>query len=365
MESELRMQMTDRLQKLRTIMEEESVDGFLVSSVPNVTYLSGFSGDSALALVGRERQLLITDVRYIEQAESECPGWEVVRHKKGIWKTTARLASDVGIRRLGFETGHITHLSHSKLSSDMGGITLVAIDGKVEHLRQFKDDKEVKLIEAALRCQEDALREVVKWMKPGMTEKQIACELDYRMRRAGADEPAFETIAAVGKRASLPHARATERVVRQGDTLLIDWGARCFFYNSDLTRVFVFGTIPSEYEKIYGIVKQAQEHALAVIRPGVTFSEVDSAARGFIRDHGYGEEFGHSLGHGVGLEVHERPTVREGNEDRLQPGMVFTVEPGIYIPGWGGVRIEDMVLVVQDGVRVLSGFEKELDRMIL
>ncbi len=354
-----------RIGKLRKIVEAENVDGVLVSSGANVTYLSGFTGDDSLALVTADRLQMITDFRYVEQIEQECPGWEVVRRKKDLWTATAGALAESGIKRLGFESAHLSHRSFSKLASTADDVELVPLEGKLEGLREVKDEEEVKAIEAALRCQEAAFAEMKEWMKPGMTEKEVARELDYRMRCHGAERFAFETIVACAERASLPHARTTQRVIRQGDAVLVDWGARRFFYNSDLTRVLHFGSVSGEFEKIYDVVRRAQEAALAVIRPGVKFSEVDGAARGTIREKGYGEQFGHSLGHGVGLEVHESPAVKEGNEERLQPGMVFTVEPGIYIPGWGGVRIEDMVLVTDRGVRILSACEKDLEDMVL
>lgn len=359
------MDTTQRVSEFRRVIEAENVDAMLISSVANVTYLSGFTGDDSLALVTPDSLKVVTDFRYVEQVEQECPGWEVVHRKKNLWTAAAAVLDECGVKRVGFESAHLSHRSSVKLATAADGVELVGLEGKVERLRGIKDEEEVKAIEAAVACQEAAFAEIKAWVKPGMTEKQVACELEYRMRRHGADACAFQTTVAGGERSSLPHARATQRVVRQGDALLVDWGARRFFYNSDLTRMLHFGIVPVEFEEIYDIVRQAQEEALAVIRPGVKFSEVDGAARGFITDKGYGEQFGHSLGHGVGLEVHESPVVGKGNEERLQPGMVFTVEPGIYIPGWGGVRLEDMVLVTDRGVRILSGSGKDLDSVVV
>jgi Xaa-Pro aminopeptidase len=333
--------------------------------VPNVTYMSGFTGDDSLALVARDRHYLITDFRYIEQAEADCPGWQIVRREKSLWASVAQAATDASVRRMGFESAHLSVARLNHLQEAVGAMALLPIEGAVEKLREVKDAAEVKRIEEALRCQEQALREVMGSIKPGMGERDVALELDYHMRRLGAQSSAFETIVAAGERGSLPHARPTERVIAQGDALLIDWGARRFFYNSDLTRTLHLDTVTPEFEKVYTIVREAQERALAVIRPGVAFAQVDAAARDYIRQRGYGEWFGHSLGHGVGLEVHESPVVREGNEELLRPGTVFTVEPGIYMPGWGGIRIEDMVLVAEQGCRVLSRFEKDLSRLTL
>lgn len=360
------MNTDERLKRLRKVILSKDLDGMLVSAESNVSYISGFTGDSSLLVVTSAKQYFITDFRYVEQAASECPGWTVVRRgKDGLWKTAAAAMAEGGVRKLGFESGHLTHAGHAKLAEAAEGVTLTPLADVVETLRAVKTPEEIERIEEALRTQESALREVLAWIRPGITEKRVAAELDCRMRLGGAERPAFETIVATAERASLPHARPTERVISQGDAVLVDWGATCFFYNSDLTRVVHFGTVSREFRAVYDIVRSAQERALAVIRPGVTFSEVDGAARGFIAERGHGESFGHALGHGVGLEVHESPVVREGNTERLQPGMVFTVEPGIYIPGWGGVRIEDMVLVTDDGVRVLSDFERDLDKLTL
>jgi Xaa-Pro aminopeptidase len=359
------MSTSPRLSSLRKVIKSAKLDGMLVSSVHNVTYLSGFSGDDSLALVTMDAQDIITDFRYVEQVEQECRGWGVVYLKKDLWSAVGAVVKKRRIKRLGFETAHLSHRGYAKLQAAIGGVKLTALENEIEKLRQIKDAQEVEAIETAIRTQETAFAEVRKWVRPGMTEKEVAGELDCRMRRHGAEASAFETIAAAGPRGSLPHARPTERVIRKRDALLVDWGARRFLYNSDLTRVLHFGTVHRRFEKVYEIVRQAQERGLAAIRPGATFSEVDGAARGFIRDQGYGEQFGHSLGHGVGLQIHERPTVRGDNQETLRPGMVFTVEPGIYIPGWGGVRIEDMVLVTDRGARVLSTCDKDLGRMTL
>ena len=357
--------MEDRLATLRKIILSKNLDGILISSVPNVGVLSGFTGDSSMLVVTSDAQMLVTDFRFVEQAERECSDWTIVRRDTGFYKTLAGVLSDAGVRRLGFESAHLTHAQHERLSSAAAGVTLTPLLDTVERLRETKTDEEVAHIEAALRIQETALREVMTWVRPGMTEKRVASELDHRMRLNGAEASAFETIVAAGERASLPHAQPTERVISQGDALLIDWGARRFFFNSDLTRMLHFGSVSAEFRKVYEVVAEAQTRAMDVVRPGATFAEVDAAAREHIRRAGYGERFGHALGHGVGREVHESPVVGEGNEDRLAPGMVFTVEPGIYIPTWGGVRIEDMVLVTDNGVRVLSDFEKNLDALVL
>ena len=353
-----------RLAALRGVMADARVDAMLLSNVHNVRYVSGFTGDDSLALVTPERRYLVTDFRYVEQVEQECPGWTIVERKKDLWTAVGRVLRRRA-RRLGFEAQHLSVGAHKRLRSALKGVRLSPLVGKVEQLRQVKEPDEVAAIESAIKAQERAFQWLKDWLRPGLTEERIARELEYRMGRYGSERPAFETIVAAGARGSLPHARASERVVRKGDALLIDWGAKRFFYNSDLTRVLHLGKVSRRFERIYGIVKDAQAHALAAIRPGVKLGELDAVARDYISSKAFGARFGHSLGHGVGLEVHELPSVRKGNKERLSPGMVCTIEPGIYIPGWGGSRIEDMVLVTDTGVRVLSSCEKDLGRMIL
>lgn len=354
-----------RVRSLRRGVLAAKTEAFLVSSVPNVTYVSGFTGDDSLALVTPDRKYIITDFRYVEQVEQECPGWKCIQRKKDLWSAVSQVLKRQRIRRLGFETAHLSHRNHRLLRKECRGVKLAPLLGEIEELRQVKDSQELTAIEAAIDAQQKAFEEIKDWLRPGLSESKIARELEYRMCRRGAERPAFESIVAAAERGSLPHARATERVVRKGDALLVDWGARRFFYNSDLTRVLHFGRVGRKFERIYSIVRDAQARAIAAIRPGMKFADLDAVARDTISAKGFGKRFGHSLGHGTGLEVHELPGVRKGNESQLQPGMVFTIEPGIYIPGWGGVRIEDMVLVTETGARVLSSSEKDLARMVL
>lgn len=359
------MNINKRLRSLREGVLGHKVEAFLVSSVQNIQYLTGFTGEDSLALVTPERRYIVTDFRFVEQIEQECPGWTIVKRNHDLWSAASGVLKRNRIRRLGFESAHLSHRSHRLLRSASKRVKLVPLVGKVEKLRQVKDAHEVAAIEAALDVSQKAFHDVRRWVRPGMTELQVARELEHRMSRHGAQKPAFDSIVATGERGSLPHARATERLICKGDALLIDWGARRFFYNSDLTRVLHFGKVNAKFERIYGIVLEAQARALATVRPGATFGEVDDAARNYISAKGFGKQFGHSTGHGIGLEVHELPTVRMGNDERLQPGMVFTVEPGIYIPGWGGVRIEDMVLVTDTGARVLSSCGTDIRKIVL
>ncbi len=354
-----------RVAALRRTIDSEKIGALVISNVPNVSYISGFTGDDSLALVTGDRKYLITDFRYVEQVEQECPGWTIIQHTKGSWAAAADVLKRNRVRKAGFESAHLSHRNWRLLASETKRIKLAPTVAAVEKLREIKDADEVKAMRSALKAQQTAFEKMKQWVRPGMTECHVARQLEHLMGMEGSEKPSFETIVAAGPRGSLPHAHPTQRVAHKGDALLIDWGARRFSYNSDLTRVLHFGKVSTKFERIYDVVKQAQALAIAAVKPGMKLGELDAVARDYISARGFGSRFGHSLGHGIGLEVHERPAVRRGNEERVLPGMVFTVEPGIYIPGWGGVRIEDMVLVTETGARVLSSCEKDLGKMIL
>ena len=364
------MNYSQRREALRQRCHQEGVGALLVTSPPNVLYLSGFTGgDSWLLLLcpagpAAERPVLLTDFRYREQAESEAPDLEVVtRNHESLTDLVGRLLpKDL---RLAFEASHISHAQYRRLAEKVGAERLHPAEGWVEELREVKSPEEVERLRRAVAAAEGAFREVRGWLRPGVTEKEVADELVYRMRRRGAQMESFPVIVAGGERASLPHARSTERPLRPGEAVLVDWGARVDFYNCDLTRVLFLDSIPGSIEVVYRVVLGAQQEALEACRPGRPLGEVDKAARRFIAQAGYGEAFGHALGHGVGLQVHERPTVRGGAEEPLRTGMVHTVEPGIYLPGVGGVRIEDMVLVTEAGAERLTSLPRDLEDMVV
>lgn len=341
-------------------MVELEVDALLVSSPANRRYISGFTGSNGVLAITANAALLLTDFRYIEQARSESPGFEV-RRMVGGQRWLPDVAADLSINRLGVEADDLTVAQFSRLrreldeSDDGLDVEFKETSGVVEKVRAVKDDDELRLLSRAVRIADEALAYVRAKIEPGMTERDIAWALHRRMRELGAEGPAFDTIVAAGPNGALPHHRADDTPVRNGEGVVIDMGANCDGYRSDLTRTFVVGAEPSEkFREIYAIVLKAQLAAIDAAKPGMAGEELDAVARQVIADAGYGEEFGHGLGHGVGLAIHERPMVVPTSEDVIEDGMIFTIEPGIYIPGWGGVRIEDIVAMQDGAAKVLT-----------
>jgi Xaa-Pro aminopeptidase len=353
-----------RRASLRETQPEANVSGFLVSCPENVQYLTGFTGGDSWLLLTGERTLLLTDFRYQEQAQKEAPDVEVVlRADETLAAVANRLLPPEG--RIAFEGSHLSYTQYRRLADGAGADRLLTAEDWVEKLRAVKSPEEVALIRRAIVVAEAAFTETRAQLRPGMAEKEVADELVWRMRRLGAQAEAFPVIAAAGERGSLPHAQSTERRLRAGEAVLLDWGARVDFYNCDLTRVLFLGSIPGSIEEIYRVVLSAQQEAFEASAPGRVLGEIDEAARGFIARAGFGELFGHALGHGVGLEVHEKPTVRHNAKEVSQPGMVYTIEPGIYRPGVGGVRIEDMVLVGEAGAERMTGLSRAMEDMVV
>ena len=353
------MNYSRRRQEVQGRLEDEGTSAFLVSGPHNVLYLSGFTGGDSWLFLAGERAVLLTDFRYREQAESEAPDLEVaIRNNETLTDLVARLLPDGA--RLAFEAVHLSYAGYGRLAGKVNADRLHKTEGRVEELRAVKSAEEIERIRRAVVVAEESFQETRTHIRPGMTEKELADELVYRMRRCGAEEESFPVIVAAGERASLPHAQSTDRPVRCGEGLLVDWGATVDSYNSDLTRVLFVGNIPGLLRTIYRVVLAAQQEAYEACRSGALLGEVDEAARGFITEAGYGEAFGHALGHGVGLEVHERPTLRHGADEPACVGMVHTIEPGIYLPGVGGIRLEDDVLITKTGCEVLTTLPVDL-----
>lgn len=363
-----------RRARLVSLMKKNGLKSMLVTDFVNVTYLTGFSGDDSYLLVFPDRALLLSDSRYTEQIREESPSVEAVirRPGEGMLTTISReLSRNFGGKKpplLGVEADSMTLFLADRLGETLPSLDILPITSLVESLREIKDRSEIAAIERSIRCAEAGFNAVRSELSPEMSETDVRDLLEYRMRQAGADDRGFPTIAAVGRRAALPHAvPLRDRRVSDGELLLIDWGAKKDFYISDLTRVMITTRRPSKkLKKIYDVVLTAQKTAIRAIRPGAVAERIDAAARNVIEQAGYGELFGHSLGHGLGLVVHDRGGLAIGNKTVLRPGMVLTVEPGIYDPAWGGIRIEDDVLVTRDSARVLSdGFPKEFDEMLV
>jgi Xaa-Pro aminopeptidase len=362
----------DRLLKrrdcLRQSLDASTLDALLVSSATNVAYLTGFTGDSSVLLLGRQRDLLLSDFRFTTQIEQECPGLEayIRPSTQTMNQAIAQWAAALGVRRLGFESAVLSVADFEKIREALPSVSLLATAEQVETLRQIKDPEEIAAIREAIDYAERAYLSVRGELRTGVTEKEIADLLESTMRRCGATASSFPPIVAVGVRSALPHARPTEST-RIGDDhfVLLDWGATGWLYKSDLTRVVVTGKVTPEFEKVYRTVLAAQERAIASIRPGVKAHDVDAEARSVIEEAGFGRFFDHGLGHGLGMEIHEAPRLRKESETILQTGMIVTVEPGVYLPDWGGIRIEDDVLVTSDGCEILTHLPRTLDSVCL
>ncbi|MDI6893411.1 MAG: Xaa-Pro peptidase family protein [Bacillota bacterium] len=351
-----------RLQALRQGIAGQQIEYFLVTGNANRRYLSGFTGSSGVLLVSPERCWLVTDFRYYEQARQQAPDWELYPQKGKLSEALGELFREQGICRLGFEKDHTSYTQYETLAGL--GPELVGQSGLVEKLRMTKDEGEIGAIRRAAALADDAFAHILSVIRPGVREEEVALELEYHMRRAGAAGPAFDIIVASGPRSALPHGRASSRRIEAGGFVTMDLGCAVDGYCSDLTRTVVVGRADEEQRKVYEVVARAQKAGLAALRAGRRGSEVDAEARRVIAEAGHADHFGHGLGHGVGLEVHEAPRLSPQaagpDEPVLEPGMVVTVEPGVYIPDWGGVRIEDLVVVREEGCEILSRAEKRL-----
>jgi Xaa-Pro aminopeptidase len=350
---------TDRLTRLRTWLATADVDAILLSSRETLAYVSGFRGSAGLGLVAHDRASLVVDFRYVEQAGAQAPGWEIVQAPQTLLEAAAGLVRAAGPRRVGVEGDDLTVAAFRRLQALVEPVELVPLEG-LDRLRWQKDADEVAAIRRAAAIADAAFLEVLPLLRPGTTERQVAAALEYAMRRGGADGVAFDTIVASGPRAALPHARATDRPIGRGEFVVVDFGAVVEGYHSDCTRTVVTAPASARHREVYAVVLDALEAALAALRPGMTGREADAVARQRIVRAGYGEAFGHGLGHGVGLAVHEGPRLSPREEAVLPPGTVVTVEPGIYLAGWGGCRIEDLVVVADGAPEVLTQTPKAL-----
>ncbi len=348
----------EKLTQLEASLSSRGLDALLVSYLPNIRYLTGFTGSLALVLLGPRLRSILGDSRYWVQMAAECPSFELVKFTSsaGLWQTAAETMRQRGLRNVGIEGAAMTLNQHATLASQAGaGIELVPVTGLVEELRIIKTPTEVGYLREAARISSVAFDETVAAIRPGMRELEVAWMLEDAFRRHGGEGLSFPPIVASGERGALPHGRASERVIEHGDLVVMDFGATYRGYPADITRSFVVGTPTSRQEQALAVVRRAQDASLAATRPGVPAAEIDRIARDIVRE-GIGPEgtFGHGLGHGIGLEVHEAPWLRASDPTPLKAGMVASNEPGIYLEGWGGVRLEEMVLVTETGHEVLS-----------
>jgi len=349
-----------RIDNLRSMFEELGVDAMLVTDDENRRYLSGFVGTAGYLFITQESAVLATDSRYTEQAGNQAPDYRVDRITGRLeWLPT--LADEFGTRRLGFEADNVTVQLLDRFKAAIAesehaarDLELMPTTGVPLGLRAFKDADELALLQRSIDIADNAFTEVAKTISAGDTEDEIAWRIEVAVRKQGAESLSFPTIVGSGPNAALPHHRAGDRVIREGEPIVIDMGARYRGYCSDLTRTVLVGEPDDQFKKVYDTVLAAQLTAIETIEAGMTGADADNLARAVIVEAGYGELFGHSLGHGVGLEVHEAPWVASRVESKLEDGMTFTIEPGIYISGWGGVRIEDVVVLENGRARVLS-----------
>lgn len=343
-------------------MRAAQVDGLLLTSLPNIRYLTGFSGSSAIVVATERELLLVTDFRYATQVREEVgDAARIAIEPQSLWTGIWRLMPEMGsLPVMAFESAHLAHRDFERLLGAGSRWQWRPTVDLVETLREQKDEEELSRITAAAAVAERALQRTVDSVRPGQSELEIAGRLEQALRQEGSAGFPFETIVALGERAALPHARAGVREVGAGDFLLIDFGAIVDGYCSDITRTFVVGRADDAQRAAYEVVRVANEHASALVRAGMTGRDADGLARRYIEEHGYGEAFGHSLGHGIGLEVHEAPRLARTAETVLPEHAVVTIEPGVYRPGWGGVRIEDDVVLRRDGATVITSFPRDL-----
>ena len=353
--------MSARADRLTALLADEGADALLITNLVNVRYLTGYTGSNGLALIGTELRAFATDFRYVEQAADEVdPSFDRLRASRDLLEVAGE-ALPQGELRLGFEEAHLSVRDHRRLREQLPDrVELVGLHGLVEGLRAVKEPREVAAIRAACALADEAVDELIGQGVVGRTERELAMTLEYEMRRRGAQRPSFDPIVASGSHGALPHAQPRDVEVRSGQLVVIDWGAQLDGYCSDSTRTVAAGEVDSRGAEIYQLVLEAQLAGLEAMTPGAAGRDVDAVARRTIDAAGYGEHFGHGLGHGVGLEVHEDPRLGQRSEAVLEPGNVVTVEPGVYLPGELGVRIEDLVVVTATGREVLTRFSKAL-----
>lgn len=357
-----------RIQRVRERLREEGIDAFLVAVPENRYYLSGFEADDLLftessgyLLITEQTNYLLTDFRYEEEAKTEAPDFNVIIYRNGFPEALAGLGADLAVRRLGVEGHYLTVKLYGDIEKALresrDEAEIISLTDAVEKLRVVKEPEEIERIRASLALTEEALQAVWEGLRPGKRERDVAWEIERRIREGGGEAVSFPPIVAAGPNGALPHAVPTDRLIGEGESVILDLGSRLHHYCSDMTRTWVAGEPHPKLREIYSVVREAQAAAQAVVRAGEETAVVDAVARDFIGDAGYGDYFGHGLGHGVGLAVHELPGLRKTKGTILEENMIVTVEPGIYLPGFGGVRLENMVRVTATGCEVLNGVD--------
>lgn len=349
-----------RRSRLKPFFEEYSLKAMLFTDLRNIRYLCGFSGSEGALLISQDNAWFLCDSRYTVQAAQEVQSAEIRECGAIRIDMVAALANEFGLDRIGFEAVHTNVSAFRRMSEKLSGVELVELGPNLDEIRICKDEAEIELLTSVATLSSQALAAVLGNIKPGVREVDIAVALELEMLRRGADGKAFDFIVASGERGAMPHGRASDKIIQTGELVTIDFGAIKDGYHSDETVTIACGKPEIRAQEIHAIVRTAHDLAIEAVRPGISCKDLDEVARSYIRNKGYGEYFGHGLGHGVGLEIHEMPTLSPRSTAVLEEGMVITVEPGIYIPGFGGVRIEDTVVVTGDGCRALTSADKQL-----
>jgi Xaa-Pro aminopeptidase len=349
-----------RVARVRSIVHRRGLDGMIVSSLPHVRYLTGFTGSNGACMITQRSALFVTDLRYRDQARDEVRGFRRIITSRGLFEGSASRRPLSGCKRVGFDSGHVTYALYRSLRSLFPEVLLVPTVGVVDSLMRTKDAEEVACIQQAAEITDRVFMEVLAMIAPGVVELDIAAEISYLQRRQGAERDAFDILVAGGERAAFPHAKASTRKISRNEMVILDFGCVVRGYASDLTRTVHVGRPSRRAVELYRVVQEAQQEALAAVTAGMRARDLDAIARKRIQRAGWGRYFNHSLGHGLGMHVHEAPRVSALSTDTIAAGDVITIEPGVYIPDYGGVRIEDDVLVLEHGCRVFNASPKEL-----
>ncbi|MEW6276071.1 MAG: Xaa-Pro peptidase family protein [Bacillota bacterium] len=352
--------MTERIERLREKLKDKGLAAVLVMQPENRRYLSGFTGTAGALLIDQQKCHFLVDFRYLEQAGEECPGWQIYEVKESIFASLAELLPQLGISSLACEGDYLTCKQFNDLRDKLVQVeTIVPLYGLVEEIRKIKDPAEIENLRRAAELADHAFWYILDFIRPGVQERDVALALEFFLRKKGARKVSFDFIVASGTRGAMPHGVASEKTLQAGELVTIDYGCEYQGYYSDITRTVSLGPPDRKQAEIYGVVLEAQATGLRALKAGVKASEVDQAVRDVTARYGYQENYRHSTGHGVGLAVHEAPRLAKQDETVLEAGMVVTIEPGIYLPGWGGVRIEDMAVVEEHGCRLLTHAPKE------
>jgi Xaa-Pro aminopeptidase len=351
--------MKERLNQLRERLDEFGIDGLLITNGQNRRYVTGFTGTAGVVVISKKEAKFITDFRYVEQASKEIEGYEIVQHTGPIIEEVAKQAAKMNISKLGFEQDNLTYSVFRTYEKHVAG-ELVPVSGVVEKLRLIKTQSELNILKEAAEIADAAFDHILTFIRPGIAELDVSNELEFFMRKNGATSSSFDIIVASGYRSALPHGVASDKVIETGELVTLDFGALYKGYCSDITRTVAVGEPNDELKKIYHTVLEAQLLGMKGLKPGITGKQADALTRDYITEKGYGDYFGHSTGHGIGLDVHEGPSLSSKSDTLLEPGMVVTVEPGIYVAGTGGCRIEDDAVITETGNETLNHSPKEL-----